>query len=104
MVGDRVENQIDRHPRQVGADAIVRAGAAESDVGIRVAQDVERIGVSVGQSIISNSDSDRKSNSEGLVTGVRSIWISVNSDSDGGELILISVYSELVDMVLRLWC
>ena len=43
MVGDRVEDQVDRHPGQVGADAVVRTGAAEPDVRVRVAQDVERV-------------------------------------------------------------
>ena len=45
VVGHGVEYQVDRHPGQVGADAIMRTGAAESDVGIRVAQDVERVRV-----------------------------------------------------------
>ena len=41
-VGDRVEHQVDRHAGQVGADAVVRAGAAESDVRVGITQDVER--------------------------------------------------------------
>ena len=42
MVGDRVEHQIDRHPREVGADAVVRAVAAESQVRVGFSHDVER--------------------------------------------------------------
>src|SRR5208337_5569663 len=37
--------QVDRHLRQVGADAVVRAGAAESNVRVGVAQDVEGVRV-----------------------------------------------------------
>src|SRR4029077_182770 len=44
-VGDGVEHQVDGHPGQVGTDAVVRSGAAESDVRVRVAQDVERVRV-----------------------------------------------------------
>ncbi len=41
LVGDLVEHQLDLHPRQVGADAVVRAVAAERQVRVGVAQDVE---------------------------------------------------------------
>ena len=43
MVGDRVEHQIDGHPREVGADAVVSSGAAEPQVRVGVSQDVERV-------------------------------------------------------------
>ena len=43
VVGDRVEHQVDGHPREVGADAVVRAGAAESEVWVGVSQDVEAL-------------------------------------------------------------
>ena len=41
-VGDRVEHQVDRHPREVGADAVVRTGAAELKCGLGFRSDVER--------------------------------------------------------------
>jgi hypothetical protein len=41
LIGDRPEDQIDGHLRQVGADTVVRTGAAEADVRIRIPQDVE---------------------------------------------------------------
>ena len=37
-VGDGVEHQVDLHPGQVGADAVVGAAAAEADVGVGVAE------------------------------------------------------------------
>src|SRR5690606_1686625 len=48
-VGDGVEHQVDFQFGQVGADAVVRAGAAETDVRIGVAQDVE--GERVGEAL-----------------------------------------------------
>src|SRR5262249_11410551 len=41
-VGDRVENQVDLQPRQVGTDAVVRAGTAEPEVRVRIAANVEQ--------------------------------------------------------------
>ena len=40
-VGDRVEDQLDLQLGQAGAQAVVRAEAAEAQVGVRVAEDVE---------------------------------------------------------------
>src|SRR5262245_44629688 len=37
VVGDRVEDQIDLESRQVRTDAVVRAGAAEAEMRVRVA-------------------------------------------------------------------
>ena len=42
VVGDRVEHQVDGHAGQVGADTVVRAGAAKSEVRVGISQDVER--------------------------------------------------------------
>src|SRR5690606_29585145 len=41
LVGDLVEHQPDLHAGQVGADAVVRAVAAEAQMRVGVAQDVE---------------------------------------------------------------
>ena len=41
VVGDRVEHQVDRHPGEVGADAVVGTGAAEAHVRVGAPQDVE---------------------------------------------------------------
>ena len=41
LVGDLVEDQLDLHAGQVGADAEVRAVAAEAEMRVGVAQDVE---------------------------------------------------------------
>jgi hypothetical protein len=43
VVGDRIEHQTDRHAGKIGADAVVRSGAAESDVRVGAAQDVEGV-------------------------------------------------------------
>ena len=45
LVGDLVEDQLDLHAGQVGADAVVRAVAAEAEMRVGVAQDVELEGV-----------------------------------------------------------
>ena len=45
LVGDLVEDQLDLHAGQVGADAEVRAVAAEAEVRVGVAQDVELEGM-----------------------------------------------------------
>jgi anti-anti-sigma factor len=44
-VGDRVEDQLDLQFGQAGAQAVVRAQAAEPQVGVRVAGDVEPLGM-----------------------------------------------------------
>ena len=41
LVGDLVEDQLDLHAGQVGADAEVGAVSAEAEMRIRVTQDVE---------------------------------------------------------------
>jgi hypothetical protein len=41
LVGDLVEDQLDLHSRQVGADAVVRAVAAEPKVRVVVTADIE---------------------------------------------------------------
>ena len=43
-VGDRVEDQVDLQPGQVRAEAVVRPGAAEAQLRVGAAQDVEPLG------------------------------------------------------------
>ena len=45
VVGDGVEHQVDRHPGEVGADAVVHTGAAEADVRVGVTKDVKGVRV-----------------------------------------------------------
>src|SRR5689334_11328588 len=45
VVGDGVEDEVDLEPGQVGADAVVRPATAEPQVRVRVAHDVEALGL-----------------------------------------------------------